>query len=127
MSSASSIPNVALALIGLICTIKSPSVHGFGVTPPSFKSNQSVRSTHLKAIEQIEFKIFPDGRIEETVRGVKGDNCHKITDEINQALGEVVATSPTEEMYENEVVVAQTLEVQDGGSGSGGDWGSNSW
>ena len=29
------------------------------------------------SIERIEFKIYPDGRVEETVRGVKGNNCHK--------------------------------------------------
>lgn len=39
------------------------------------------------AIEQIEFKIYPDGRVEETVRGVKGNNCHKVTEKINEALG----------------------------------------
>jgi Protein of unknown function (DUF2997) len=61
------------------------------------------------AIEQIEFKIHADGRVEETVRGVKGGNCHKVTEKINECLGQVVATSPTEEMFEQEVVVSETL------------------
>lgn len=61
------------------------------------------------SIEQIEFKIYPDGRIEETVRGVKGGNCHKVTEKINEQLGKVVDSSPTEEMYEQEVLMDQTL------------------
>lgn len=83
-------------------------------------------STKLKNgnIEQIEFKIFPDGRIEETVRGVKGGDCHKVTEEINKNLGKVVDSSPTEEMYEQEITIDQTLEVNSNDSG----WeGSSSW
>lgn len=74
-------------------------------------------------MEQIEFKIFPDGRVEEIVRGVKGNNCHKVTEDINNALGKVVASQPTEEMYEQELVVEQTLTETLGESTSGG----NSW
>lgn len=71
-------------------------------------------------IEQIEFKIYPDGRVEETVRGVKGGNCHKITEDINAALGIVVSSSPTAEMFEQEVTVNQKI--------SQSDWeGSSSW
>ena len=61
------------------------------------------------SLEQLEFKIYPDGRVEETVRGVKGGNCQEITEKINEQLGKVVASEPTEEMYEQEVVVDQTL------------------
>lgn len=75
------------------------------------------------SIEQIEFKIYPDGRVEETVRGVKGNNCHKVTEKINEQLGEVVATRPTEEMFEQEVEVTQTLYQQESTS----EWGGNSW
>merc|ERR1712087_785805 len=60
-------------------------------------------------LEQIEFKIYPDGRVEETVRGIKGGECHKVTDKINELLGEVVDSSPTEEMFEQEIVTDQTL------------------
>jgi hypothetical protein len=65
-------------------------------------------------IEQVEYKIFADGRVEETVRGIKGNNCHKVTDQISSKLGEVVATSPTEEMYEQEVVLDQTVKQTEG-------------
>ena len=77
------------------------------------------------SIEQIEFKIYPDGRVEELVRGVKGNNCHKVTEKINEQLGEVVASKPTEEMYEQELQVTQTLYNTD--SSDGGDWQSSTW
>ena len=78
-------------------------------------------------IEQIEFKIFPDGRVEETVRGVKGNNCHKVTEKINEALGEVVASQPTEEMFEQEVTGDQTLYNTNGGGSSSSSSSSDSW
>lgn len=80
-------------------------------------------------MERIEFKIFPDGRVEETVIGIKGDKCHKVTESINANLGKVVATSPTEEMYEQELVVEETVSVQESSSnGSKESWeGSSSW
>jgi len=94
---------------------------------PSFHANSSTKLRDGN-IEQIEFKIYPDGRIEETVRGVKGGECHKITEEINKNLGKVVASKPTEELYEQEVVINQTLKVGNNDSGSGSGWeGSSSW
>jgi Protein of unknown function (DUF2997) len=78
------------------------------------------------AIEQIEFKIYADGRVEETVRGVKGNSCHKVTEKINESLGQVVATVPTEEMFEQQVVVNEKLYQTDSSSSS--DWnGGSTW
>jgi hypothetical protein len=74
-------------------------------------------------IEQLEFKIYPDGRIEETVRGIKGNNCHKVTEKINEKLGIVVATTPTEEMFEQQVTVSETISLKD----SSGWEGSSTW
>lgn len=75
-------------------------------------------------VEQIEFKIYPDGRVEETVRGIKGNNCHQVTEKINEQLGEVVHTRPTEEMYETELVQDQTITQTNGGD----SWdGSSTW
>lgn len=59
-----------------------------------------------------------EGRVEETVRGIKGNNCEKVTETINSQLGEVVATRPTEEMFEQEVKVDQTLYETDWNGGS---------
>lgn len=58
--------------------------------------------------------------MEETVRGVKGMNCEKVTESINNNLGQVVATRPTEELYEQEQKVEQTLYESDWSSG--GTW-----
>jgi Protein of unknown function (DUF2997) len=71
------------------------------------------------SIETIEFKIYPDGRVEETVRGVKGGNCHKVTEKINEQLGMVVNSAPTEEMYEQDLTVDQTLIQTEGASWDG--------
>ena len=106
---------------------------GFAVAPPPSRSTVVLRSSSWDegslsgsdtgAIEQIEFKIFPDGRVEETVRGVKGNNCHKVTEKINESLGVVVDSSPTTEMFEQEVVINQEITLKDGS-----DWeGSSSW
>jgi hypothetical protein len=84
----------------------------------------------MGSMEQIEYKIYPDGRVEETVRGIKGDDCHKVTEEINKVLGNVIASTPTEELYEQELVMDQTLteSVGDGSSSSGVSWeGKASW
>lgn len=71
-------------------------------------------------LEQIEFKIYPDGRVEETVRGIKGGDCHKVTEDINAALGVVISSTPTEEMFEEEITVNQEITQS--------DWeGSSSW
>ena len=79
-------------------------------------------------VEQIEFKIYPDGRVEETVRGIKGGNCHKVTEKINEQLGKVISSEPTEEMYEQEVVVDQTLTNTVGDATNGDSWeGKSSW
>ncbi len=79
-------------------------------------------------MEEIEFTIYPDGRVTEVVRGVKGGNCQKLTESINKNLGKVVDSSPTEEMFEQELVVDQTLQQKIGGEGGvwdgsmGGSW-----
>ena len=62
---------------------------------------------------QLEFKIYPDGRIEEKVTGAKGRECLEITEKINEALGEVYKTEATGEMYEQKVTVQQEDKVKE--------------
>lgn len=108
--------------MSILATILLSNVQAF---VPTASRLTSLSSTSLKNgnIEQIEFKIFPDGRIEETVRGVKGGDCHKITEDINKNLGKVVNSAPTEEMFEQEITIDQTVEVK----ADGGWEGSSSW
>ena len=82
-------------------------------------------------MEQIEFKIYPDGRVEEIVRGIKGDNCHKVTETIHESLGQVVSSQPTEELYEQELVVDQTITetiTENSSNGESSSWeGQSTW
>jgi hypothetical protein len=95
---------------------------------PSMKRYAS--SEGVGRMETIEYKIYPDGRVEETVRGIKGGDCHKVTEKINESLGKVISSEPTEEMWEQEVVLEQTLTqtVGDNSSGDTPSWdGKASW
>lgn len=77
------------------------------------------------SMEEIEFRIYPDGRVTEVVRGVKGQSCEQVTAAINKQLGNVVDSRPTEEMYEQELVVDQTVQEK---AGDNGGWdGASSW
>jgi hypothetical protein len=122
-----------MALVSIVLMMASQAA-AFSVVPSGSKGNPT--STALRAdtwdgaasggaggsIEQIEFKIYADGRVEETVRGVKGNNCHSVTEKINEKLGQVVTSSPTEEMFEEKVQVNQKLYQSES------DWdGSSSW
>merc|ERR1712127_392950 len=61
-------------------------------------------------MQELEFIIYPDGRVEERVLGVKGADCQKLTLKIEQELGEVYHTEAATEMFEQPVVV----EVEEG-------------
>jgi hypothetical protein len=116
--------SVAAALIALFAS----SSEAF--TPMAFsKPTLSRPSTLLREgnIEQIEFKIYPDGRIEETVRGVKGGNCEKITEDINKVLGRTVTSKPTEEMFEETITIEQTVSTKSNSDGDGSWDGASSW
>ena len=63
-------------------------------------------------MEEIEYTIYPDGRIEQIVKGVKGEDCLKLTAEIEEELGEVVSQKPTGEMFEQKVEVEIQEELQ---------------
>ena len=52
--------------------------------------------------ETLEFTIYPDGRVVETVKGVKGGQCSKLTEDIEAKLGVVTHRSDTDERYQTE-------------------------
>jgi len=57
------------------------------------------------------------------VRGVRGPNCQKATKSINEKLGIVTNTEATEEMFEQELVVDQTVTQDvDGGWDGATSW-----
>jgi Protein of unknown function (DUF2997) len=92
------------------------------VPAPSFVRSASLLSNGETNIETIEFRIFPDGRVEEVVRGVQGVNCNKVTEDINAVLGKVVDSQPTEELFQQDLTLNNEIQVSDG------NWdGSSSW
>lgn len=62
-------------------------------------------------MQELEFIIHPDGRVEERVRGIKGTDCQSVTAEINKQLGEVIETKPTSEMFEQKVELSVDTEA----------------
>mmetsp|Transcript_2566 Transcript_2566/g.4256 ORF Transcript_2566/g.4256 Transcript_2566/m.4256 type:complete len:110 (-) Transcript_2566:77-406(-) len=85
-----------VAVFAALVTVTS----SFSVGGPNRWTRSAVRT--FGGIQRIEFKIYSDGRVEERVFGVKGEECLKITEEINNKLGEVVISQPTEEMVQQD-------------------------
>ena len=50
----------------------------------------------------IVFDIDPDGNITITVEGVKGKDCEKITQELEESLGVVIDRQFTSEYYQEQ-------------------------
>lgn len=49
--------------------------------------------------QEIEFIIRPDGTVEERVIGISGPDCEAVTEDIEQALGDVIKRKRTGEYY----------------------------
>mmetsp|Transcript_19192 Transcript_19192/g.47444 ORF Transcript_19192/g.47444 Transcript_19192/m.47444 type:complete len:151 (-) Transcript_19192:280-732(-) len=101
----------------------------FGGGAANFGGDFDPNSVGESSIQSIEFKIYSDGRVEEKVVGVKGNNCHAVTEKINESLGKVIESAPTEELYETEVVVTNEQTISNSVSTNDGDsWeGQSSW
>ena len=65
--------------------------------------------------EEIEFIIRPDGTVEETTRGLKGQACERVTARLEQTLGEVFSREATAERYEAEPRSGSTATQSDAG------------
>ncbi|MBW4471268.1 MAG: DUF2997 domain-containing protein [Stenomitos rutilans HA7619-LM2] len=50
-------------------------------------------------METLEFIIYPDGRVQETVTGIVGASCAEVTAAIEAQLGQVVSQEPTSEYF----------------------------
>ena len=47
----------------------------------------------------LRFKIYQDGRVQETVEGFEGDSCNEATKNLEEALGEVKTKRLTVDSY----------------------------
>ena len=47
----------------------------------------------------LRFKIYQDGRVQETVEGFKGDSCNDATKNLEDALGEVKTKKLTTDSF----------------------------
>ena len=126
--------SVLAAFLVTFSAMMFPGSESFSIPATSAVPSRSYSTTRLQEgrLETIEFKIFPEGRVQEVVRGVKGGNCHSVTEQINEALGHVYETAPTEEMYEQEIVIENTNtltnSVSDESAASSSSWeGKSSW
>jgi hypothetical protein len=64
--------------------------------------------------QTIRYRIRPDGRVEETVEGLQGSACERLTERIEARLGSVQQRQPTAEAFESAVQTADlaTMAVQ---------------
>lgn len=67
-------------------------------------------------LETLEFVIYPDGRVVETVTGISGASCAEVTAAIEAQLGCVISQQPTAEYYapqeEDNQLVVQSVPSQ---------------
>ena len=54
-------------------------------------------------METLEFIIYPDGRVKETVTGIVGASCQEVTAAIEAQLGVVVSQEQTSDYYAQKV------------------------
>lgn len=63
-------------------------------------------------METLEFIIYPDGRVKETVTGVVGSSCAEVTRAIEEKLGRVVSQQTTSDYYAQPVSQQASESVQ---------------
>ncbi|MEA5581534.1 DUF2997 domain-containing protein [Nodularia harveyana UHCC-0300] len=63
-------------------------------------------------METLEFIIYPDGRVQETVTGIVGNSCAEVTAAIEAQLGLVLSHEPTSEFFANQVEQSSVVNTQ---------------
>ena len=61
----------------------------------------------LPSLQTIRFRIRSDGRVEETVEGLSGNACERLTEQIEARLGTVQQRQPTAEAYQAAALTSQ--------------------
>ena len=57
-------------------------------------------------METLEFIIYPDGRVKETVTGIVGASCAEVTAAIEEQLGQVMIQEKSSDYYSQPVQVS---------------------
>lgn len=57
-------------------------------------------------METLEFIIYPDGRVKETVTGIVGKSCAEVTAAIEAQLGVVISNQKTSEYYQENIAIS---------------------
>ena len=60
----------------------------------------------------LRFKIRQDGLVEESVEGVSGQSCQKLTEKLENDLGVVQRSEPTAEAFLREDVQTQSISAE---------------
>lgn len=60
-------------------------------------------------METLEFIIYPDGRVQETVTGIVGSSCAEVTAAIEEKLGQVTHSQQTSDYFAQKS--SQSLEA----------------
>jgi hypothetical protein len=63
------------------------------------------------SLQTIRYRIRADGRVEETVEGLQGDACERLTERIEARLGAVQQRQPTAEAFQVAVQHSDHLEA----------------
>lgn len=63
-------------------------------------------------METLEFIIYPDGRVKETVTGIVGSSCQEVTAAIEQQLGVIVDQKQTSDYYAQNKAQSVTTVAQ---------------
>ena len=63
-------------------------------------------------METLEFIIYPDGRVKETVTGIVGSSCQEVTAAIEAELGVVIDHQTTSDYYAQSTTQSATVATQ---------------
>ncbi|MEP0814243.1 MAG: DUF2997 domain-containing protein [bacterium] len=66
-------------------------------------------------VRELEIVIKPDGKVEITVRGIKGPDCKPVAEKVGCSLGAVELVEKTSEWYESATTVATEQKVSRSG------------